>query len=359
MTPPSSTSCCHVLSSSPTHLKSNPLKGTIQNCTLESAISSIHSPSGKDKIQFVNFPKAWDESQMSLYYNLLLKQCPKCHHREQHASTKNKKEEEPLRSEIINDCAKPPIPRVNAASNGVSYRALPKATCDDLIQVCNFYLEKSKGKYSEKTRAYRYLVEMAEEIKKLTEMIKTEFANEYSKQRSQIIHLNKVCEEWNKHFGKSNDDKYSKATPRDLRYIIDRLENEVKKLEQELKEERLRHYDQERKLHQMINEHHEAARRSVRSMFKQASNNFSSPYPMSSNTATQNLQETKGIGDLESQAHQDLVERLLEENRLLKKKVQELTNGTSYLKPTSVSNSSGSTNDVSPSSFYNNSSFIH
>ncbi|KAG2388077.1 hypothetical protein C9374_000927 [Naegleria lovaniensis] len=264
-----STSCCHTLS---THVKpSSTLKGTVQNCTLESAISSIHSPSGKDKIQFVNFPKGWDESQMSLYYNLLLKQCPKCHHREQHASTKHtKKEEEPLRSEIINDCIKPPIPRVNAVSNGVSYRTLPKATCDDIVQVCNFYLEKSKGKYSEKTRAYRHLVEMADEIKKLTEMIKTEFANEYSKQRSQIIHLNKVCEEWNKHFGNSSNDKYSKATPKDLRYIIDKLEHDVKKLEYELKEERLKHYDQERKLHQMINEHYEATRRSVRRLSRAA-----------------------------------------------------------------------------------------
>ena len=127
-------------------------------------------------INFTSFPKGFDESQLSLYQSLLLKQCTKCNHRNGHASSyTNKQPEAPLRSEIQNDCIKT-IPRVNPLSSGVSLRSLPKATSEDIIKVCNFYIEKCKGKYSEKTRAYRMMTEMASEIIRLTEIIQKDFS---------------------------------------------------------------------------------------------------------------------------------------------------------------------------------------
>ncbi|EFC36704.1 predicted protein [Naegleria gruberi] len=310
--------------------KENMLKSNTITTTLNNFNNSKNTTREEENLQFnfPTFPKGFDESQLSLYHSLLLKQCTKCDHRNEHANNTTSKPEIPTRSTIQNDCIKT-IPRVNPLSSGVSFRSLPKATCDDIIKVCNFYVEKCEGKYSEKTRAYRMMVEMANEIIKLTNIIQRDFEVEYSKQREQNVHLNKVCEEWNNYFGKTVDDKYSKLSPRDIRLIIDKLEMDVKKYEDTLNEERLRHYEQERKLHLMINEHHEASRKSIRNMMKQTSAPTfqKSPTPL----YQPNFEQTS------------LVETLLEENRQLKKQVQELTGSTSKYRTSHHNMTSSST----------------
>ena len=281
--------------------------------------------------EFASFPKGMDTSQLDVLYNQF-KQCKTCAHRhqakeKQQSTLQRQPKPEPVpRSTIANDCIKGPIPRVSPLSSGLSYRSLPKAKCDDIINVCHHYLEKCKGKYSEQTRAFRMMTEMANEIIELTQTIQQDFEKEYFSQREKINHLNTVCEEWNKHFGRidkeGRSDKYNTMTPSEIRGIIDKLEDDLRIRDELLKEERLKHFEQERKLHNMINEHHQATRKSLMGMMKQTtSHQFHTVSP--TKTATHQASSFQHT-EPSTEYNNPLLEQLLEENRILKKKVQEL-----------------------------------
>ncbi|KAL9650570.1 hypothetical protein ABK040_004786 [Willaertia magna] len=198
---------------------------------------------------------------------------------------------EPLRSELYNICCQPitkvnsqqfnevntplPISTLSISKKEIlSLRELPKVTFNDITKLCKYYQEKTQNKYSANTRAYRYLFELTNDIIKLIEKLKGENEREKSEQLREITDLNEICKEWNTYFNadKQNfyiqdkvykENMFSKGlvTPKMVKEKMETLEKRVEELENQLKNEKLIHFEQERKLHQVINEQMELSKK--------------------------------------------------------------------------------------------------
>jgi acetolactate synthase small subunit len=150
-----------------------------------------------------------------------------------------------------------PVHRVTPKpiASGISFRTLPKTSCEQIRKTCEFYVKKGAGHYTPHSKAGRYLYDLATEVTKLVNDLEDMWITSQQKQQHKLDFYDQIISEYRKCFGDETEN-----TPQQLNEELRKVKQQNKKLYDMLQIEKLKHAEVELEMHKIVNEHHRTSR---------------------------------------------------------------------------------------------------
>ncbi|KAL0477722.1 hypothetical protein AKO1_005235 [Acrasis kona] len=212
-------------------------------------------------------------------------------------------------------------------TKGLSLREcdIPIVSFDQVRKVCKYYQDKGAGKYTPKSKASRYLYDVTEEVISMLDKLEQYTFIKQKENDKKLQNNSKSLEEWSQHFG----GEQGNLSPKDVSKKLDECKNQIKELEEQMKQEKSKNLSQEGDLYNMVEEHH----RSARETLEQTKAHYNQQFEELNNHWKAKFEELKN-------SNNNLIEELKTKNRKLKHKIRTIESSSQSEKSLSSKQSS-------------------